>query len=87
MESYLGKRIMKALEPTLKRGDDFGIYDGESYSALRRAILAYIEDGKAITLTRDSLELYDVPGAEAYAQELNANLNSILRNIDTVTFA
>jgi hypothetical protein len=87
MESYLGRRIMKVLEPTLKRGDDFGVYDGESYHAIERAILAYIEDGKATTLTSDSLELYDVPGVEAYAQELNDNLNVILRNIDTATFA
>lgn len=87
MESYLGRRIMKALEPTLKKGSDFGVYDGESYGAVERAISAYVEKGKATTLTSDSLELYDVPGVNEYAQELNDKLNAILRAIDTVTLA
>lgn len=78
---------MKALEPTLKKGSEFGIYDGESYGAIERAIAAYVETGKATTLTADSLELYEYVGVAIYAQELNDKLNAILGAIDAVTFA
>jgi hypothetical protein len=70
MSSGVDRLLLEGIWEDVKAGSEYGMLDGESLDALTRRIIRFISTGELPKITRESLQLYDVPGADEYAATL-----------------